>query len=195
MKRFLLLTTLLCFASQLSAFASAKREASAQPLPDLTALLIGTDSLIVYEGTPRSFPRSKDSESEKPRAEPTFSIAGQSFYAKPIDLTEGERATLEGIFHFETPVKTGGGLKLCGGFHADFMIEWRRKNEPVLRALICFGCHEIRFVDAASTTETDMTEQGRERLHAVLDKYRPAHPSATKPTAPKPESATPQKPE
>ncbi len=195
MKRFLLLTTLLGFASQLPAFASAKRGESAQPPPDLPVLLAGTDTLIVYEGIPRSFPRSKDTESEKPRPEPTITVAGQTFYEKPIALPEVDRATLEGIFHFDTPVQAFRGHKLCGGFHADFMIEWRRKNEPALRALVCFGCHEIRFVNATGVIETDMTEQGRERLHAVLDKYRPARPSAAKPPVPKQASSTPQKTE
>jgi hypothetical protein len=195
MKRFLLLTGLLCFASHLHTFASSKREESAQPLPDFARLILGTDSLAVFEGIPRNFPRRKDSEPEKPRPEPTFTVASQTFYEKPIALAEADRATLEGIFHFDSPVQAFRGHKLCGGFHADFLIEWRRKNEPVLRALVCFGCHEIRFVDATDVIETDMTEQGRQRLHTVLDKYRPARPSSAKPAASKPESSTPPKTE
>jgi|GEM_PF-3008968 len=197
MKRFILLTTFLSLAIFLRATSPSDPTGPEQPPLDLAKILTGTDSIALFEGLPRSYAKGKDTEQEK-RPEPTFTVDQQTFYVKPITLTDEDRATLETIFRSGTPVKAFGGVKFCGGFHADYLIEWRRKKETVLRALVCFGCHEIRFVDSTGIIETDMTESGVQRLENVLRKYRQERPARAssapaKPAANAAQSSVPQK--
>lgn len=61
-----------------------------------------------------------------------------------------------------------GGPKLCGGFHPDYLLEWKSQGKHY-QALFCFGCHEIRWFEAEEyEVRCDMTESGAKSLKGAL---------------------------
>lgn len=60
------------------------------------------------------------------------------------------------------------GPKFCGGFHPDYLLEWKRGGKHY-QALFCFGCHEIRWFEADDyEVWCDMTESGAKTLKETL---------------------------
>jgi len=60
---------------------------------------------------------------------------------------------------------------MCGGFHADFAIEWLQS--AVLRqSLLCFGCGEAKLITGLAHDHVDLASGAYERLSALLGGVR-----------------------
>lgn len=60
-----------------------------------------------------------------------------------------------------------GYMKACGGFHADFAVEWSDANGARYYALICFGCSEIIYNDGKNDYLYELEEGPREILRSA----------------------------
>lgn len=136
--------------------------------------------LDVLEGLPHPMWEKEEREQEA-RSHPTQSVNGELFYAQALDMEAKLKDRITTAFLEENPFvppKIGElvAMKLCGGFHADYGLQWSDDKQIIATALVCFGCHEIRLVGHNTALVVDMTESGHARLAALLKPLRVLRP-------------------
>ncbi|HEU4539225.1 MAG TPA: hypothetical protein VFS00_34125 [Polyangiaceae bacterium] len=122
-------------------------------------------SLTVYQGTPRE--GFAPPGTPPPAAGSTFAIADQSFFRTPQTLQGDQARALASALADDANYDRHQAGKKCGGFHADWAVEWQRGNETV-RALLCFGCGEVRWLSRDGEHINDLTSAGEQKLQALL---------------------------
>lgn len=141
---------------------------------DLVEAVKRADDVIVWEGLPRQVVES-DSFAKDKAARPDKQIDDQFFYPLPLPFSDGERrAASDAIVGTKSNFKGWSGFKFCGGFHADYAVEWRKQGVILAQALICFGCGEGRFLVKDQHEQVDLSESGRKNLMAVLHLHKDA---------------------
>ncbi len=189
MKRLLLVSCF--FASQ----AFPNSQAIVPSLPNFVNLLRDADSMTVYEGLPHqtSEGQSRYVEMQKKKyfhVTDTGKNFDELFYERPLNVGEEDKVALDTLFRIHSPCVAWTGMKFCGGFHADYAIEWKRKDVRVAIVLLCFGCHELVLIYDDANRMTDLSKDGYESLRRILSKYRQERPPYTRDVpleAPKPE--------
>ena len=94
-------------------------------------------------------------------------IHGFRFYDFPLPLSTAESAELRRLLTNKSTYERLTDGKLCGGFHPDYSIAWRR-GEQVFYVLICFGCQEFRLLGAGYELRTDANPKAFDKLEAIL---------------------------
>lgn len=151
-------------------------------LPNFAQLLSDADSTTVYEGLPHQTSESQARYVEMQKKK-YFHVtdAGKNFdelfYEKALRVTEEDKAALNALFRTHSPCVDWTGMKLCGGFHADYAIEWKKGDARVAIALLCFGCHELAVIYGDGNRMTDLSKDGYESLRQILKKYRQERPA------------------
>lgn len=171
---------------------AAKIETLAKPVPHIGPLLQRADTLIVYEGLPHPMFESGAFREERAYKK-VFEVGAQYFYVKPLAVSDDDRKALPELFQAIDVFAPFRGEKLCGGFHADYLLEWRQKDERLVQVLVCFSCHEALVIDASGSLRSDLTEKGYTGLRGLLEKYRQERPrySSKPPKSLKPEPPPP----
>lgn len=154
--------------SALIVFAGS--EARVQPLPDFASLLRDTDELIVYEGLPHPS-NEPDSFLEEARTKQTFTQSDQYFYEKPLACTPEDKTILNQIFRTVQVCEPYRGQKLCGGFHADYLFEWRKEHVVLVKVLLCLGCDETLVIVGDKEQQTELSKEAIELFRPLLKKY------------------------
>lgn len=144
-------------------------------LPDFGSLLAGATTLTVYEGLPHPV-WEKRTFAEERRTKTNFELGREFFYAKPLAVSAADRQGLDHLFRTTTVCVPFRGEKLCGGFHADYLVEWRQGETHVASALLCFGCHELKLIAPGREFRADLSEGGFTALRAILSAYRQERP-------------------
>jgi hypothetical protein len=169
MKRLLLLLLLVA--------ASASANVVKQPpLPDFTKLLAAAETMIVWEGGPHPA-HDRDNFAEAKQS-PHQIIAGELFYLKALTVSEKHQADLNRLVRASDVFKPFRGEKFCGGFHADYAIEWKRGEDRLAAVLICFSCRETLLVLPKEQIRADLTDDGYDSFRGILRKYRESRPPA-----------------
>jgi hypothetical protein len=168
--------------SALVSFGGIDAQPSASNYLTLLAKWPAADAVTVYEGLPHALFEREVFQKESAR-EGVFTVASQYFYPAPVTLAADDRKlvtpTMTNLKHF----KAYGGAKLCGGFHADYLVRWTKQEKIVAQALVCFGCAETLFLASGQSVKSDMTAAGRTDIHSLLSKYRQSRPArATRPS-------------
>ena len=104
-------------------------------------------------------------------------LYGSLFYAQPLDVAPELLQSVVDIVNDPASFvpREPGFLKACGGFHADFAVEWRQ--HAVLRqSLLCFGCGEARLITGLAHDHVDLASGAEERLRALLGGVRQFRP-------------------
>lgn len=125
-----------------------------------------TSSVYVYEGTPGDF----NTEKQDPNRS-TMIIDGFEFYADATKLNPSKVETINTLIRDRTAFLDYRGMKLCGGFHPDYCIEWRFEEGGQTwqsRAFACLGCHEWRLINKTSALHADMADFVVPRLISIL---------------------------
>lgn len=138
-----------------------------------------TTSIMLYEGLPHPTWENELYEEERIRDD-VFEQDGHLFYKRPLRLTTADATRLKELFLNEAHFEPYMGLKLCGGYHPDYSIEWQTR-EGIYRTQICFGCYEMKSFGPESDLYCDLTDAGHERFEAVLKKYRQERPEKEMP--------------
>jgi hypothetical protein len=130
---------------------------------------------VVFEGLPHPGYEPKVFQAEK-AAKPTVEFGGYAFYRDQLDVTGADISVLKTVLGDRSSYKTFSGEKKCGGFHPDFAVEWYHQG-AAYRALICFGCREVKVVGLSGEQTYDMADSVNGRLKAILKPYRKNRPS------------------
>lgn len=109
----------------------------------LIAGLEGADRIEVFRGLPREIWNGSEFEPGK-KPEACREIAGQWFYAEPRSVEPKDLPELKRMFK-NGLVERWRGLKLCGGFHADYALVVT-KGKTTFYIPTCLGCHEARLI-------------------------------------------------
>jgi hypothetical protein len=133
------------------------------------------DQVILWEGLPSPF--EKDLLARELARKKTFLIGDQHFYSLPIPLTDEEWTTLsDAVLKHRENFAPWSGMKQCGGFHADYAVEWRYQGTTMAQALFCFSCDEVQFRVGDRVEQADLSPGGITRFRALLlshDQQRP----------------------
>lgn len=148
-------------------------------LPLFTASAARAETWFVWEGLPHPVGEKDLHASEKSR-KPTAELHGDAFYSRAALIRSEDRSVFADLLSRAETYAVYGGSKLCGGFHADYALEWRA-NGRVYRALVCFGCHEIKLASDDVTLLCDLPGPAHEVLAAILKPYRRERPEQADP--------------
>lgn len=99
--------------------------------------------IILHEGLPHE--REREVLQKEIDTQSIDKIGGFPFYSNTIKLTDPDKAWLKAFFQFPRQMNPYSGPKSCGGFHADYCVEWTVENHQYY-CLICFGCHEAMLI-------------------------------------------------
>ncbi len=138
------------------------------------------ERITVYEGLPHQNYEQETFTAEV-KTKPTLLFSGFRFYTAPLVLNAPDLKELRRIMGDRSTYQAHRGEKECGGFHPDYAVEWLVEKK-IYRALICFGCLEVRFYGPDGTPVSyDLRRQGNRRslkpsLLDLLKTYRKNRP-------------------
>jgi hypothetical protein len=140
----------------------------------LFAAIRDAGDLTLYEGLPHQFYEPQQLEEEK-QQKSTVTLHGFPFYAAPLDVGTEDAAKITGLLADERSFLQWRGEKKCGGFHPDYLAEYR-VGESTYRFLICLGCHEIMAFGPDHSLRCDFQGEAY-KLEALLKKYHKSRPA------------------
>ena len=101
--------------------------------------------------------------------------SGHKFYEGKITLHEADASTVFDLLTTADGFRQTLGVKFCGGFHPDWMVNLER-NGASIECYCCFGCGEVEFRSGGDSVHVDMTSATAKQLHGLLSKYRSSRP-------------------
>lgn len=156
---------------------SGLHDPNADPVDAARPLVLairGADAMSLYEGLPHQRSEREALASER-RSKPVVELDGYPFYAEPLELRADDGARLTEILGAAATILPWSGVKLCGGYHPDYALEWRR-GEQRYRAHLCFGCEEVKLHGPGIALYYDLSESAVQALWARLRGYRNNRP-------------------
>jgi hypothetical protein len=137
-----------------------------------------SDAVTLYEGLPHQGFEEKLLESELAK-KPVVRWGGFPFYAGSIAPSAADAARLRELLSAESTFEPWSGEKKCGGFHPDWAVEIGT-GDAASRALVCFGCEEIKLLKGGSEERFDVADAAEKALVQVLGAYRKNRPPSEK---------------
>jgi hypothetical protein len=126
--------------------------------------------VILFEGFPHPVFEPKLFKQEK-ETRNQFRYQGFLFYESRPRLREKDAEALRKVFADSGNFTAWRGEKKCGGFHPDFMVQWK-VGDDIYRVQICFGCVEIKAFGPKGAVRLDMTQAAKKSLEATLRRYQ-----------------------
>lgn len=126
--------------------------------PRFVAAIAQAERIEVRPGVPRG----------EAAPEGAVRLHGELFQDRFFDLTDEQRRALAHTLADESTFQAHATGKKCGGFHADYAVQWKSGGHPY-QVLLCFGCHEARSLGDGDERLNDLTDQGYEQLVRILD--------------------------
>jgi hypothetical protein len=154
---------------------SLRREYFDEQLPDFLSSIEVTDSLQIYEGLPHNHFEKELLKRER-ATKSTVVMSRYDFYLPPLTPSESDQIELKAICATRDSFSPWAGDKLCGGFHPDWLLEWKNDMGETSRISVCFGCGEARFISAHAEVWTEINENVEKQLKAILDGYHKQRP-------------------
>jgi hypothetical protein len=139
-----------------------------------TSAISSAEKTSLYEGLPHQGFESEKLEAER-RSKPVVELHGYPFYKEPLELRAEDAKRLTEILGDPATFKPFEGEKKCGGFHPDYAAEWQR-SDGQYRALICFGCDEVKLFGPDIESRHDLSEGAPSKLESLLGGYRKNRP-------------------
>jgi hypothetical protein len=143
-----------------------------------TAAIAGLEDQQLLEGLPHQLFERDLMESER-RTKPVRELDGYLFYEEPLSPSREDANRLTQVLSERETFERFSGEKLCGGFHPDYAVEWR-KGSSSYRALLCFGCDEAKLFGPGIDERHDLSARGRHEIKALLAKHRKNRPARTR---------------
>jgi hypothetical protein len=148
--------------------------ACGDPTDRFTAAIASADRMTLLEGLPHQHFERELLESER-RSKPVRELDGYPFYQAPLALSAADAKRLMLLLSDPATFQRFSGEKLCGGFHPDHAVEWQQGSRSY-RALLCFGCHEVKLSGPGIDQRYDLTDAAAGELKALLSPYRQNRP-------------------
>jgi hypothetical protein len=133
------------------------------------------DSVVLWEGLPHQNSEAVLYHQELQKA--TVRFHGWRFYAQPLELKAEDARRLTALFCGKSSFQKYRGEKKCGGFHPDWCVEWRNGHE-VCRALLCFGCSEMKAFGPWAALHCDINRGAYIQFERLLEGYQKNRPTA-----------------
>lgn len=121
-------------------------------------------SVVIYEGLPRG-PKGKAHLSAEQKKSLVL-IDGEAFYPTAQTVTPELAEELSSTL-FAGVRERKEGVKLCGGFHADFFLRWADANGGT-EAMVCFGCQEVKAFGSTGDLYGDLSNDAAKKLRELL---------------------------
>lgn len=140
---------------------------------DLVQGLRQADRLILHEG----LPHHEEAElltSEK-RTKSTRVLHGFPFYRESLEIASADETEIRRLLGTTSSFEKSEGVRLCGGFHPDYAIEWRYQD-ATFRMLICFGCEEINVYGPDRSLYCVLKNDPAKKVRTILQTYRKNRP-------------------
>jgi len=136
------------------------------------------DQVVVYEGLPHQM-HERELRQHELASGNVVRMEGVPFYAAEIAPTSEDAATLARIVSDPASFAPYGGYKSCGGFHPDFLVEWRTGPEGTpTRLHLCFGCLEMKAYGPGGEVHVEIAEAAARELLLTLKKYGDNRPDS-----------------
>ena len=132
------------------------------------------DRLVVYEGLPHQFYERDLLDAER-KSKESITVHDFPFYAAPVEVADDDREGLRRVLGGGGTFLPWRGEKKCGGFHPDYLAEWRA-GDASYQFLICFGCREVKVYGPGADHRFDLTQEAADGLKSILGKYRKNRP-------------------
>jgi hypothetical protein len=174
-------TLLACSCGQQNQFSSTKGLActdavrQADKVVPFTETVRQADKIAVYEGLPHQFFEPRALEKER-RTKAVQDLNGYPFYQQPLTLDSTDAKRLSEILGDSATYKPFAGEKKCGGYHPDYAVEWSVSSDRY-RALICFGCYEVKLFGPGLESHNDLDLDAYKRLKELLKPYQKNRPA------------------
>lgn len=150
---------LVSFVSFVALVSSLSACAPSTP-PSFVSSAKSARKLTLYAAPARDVSPSRTSE-------PTLELHGETLFAKTLTIEGDEARRLAEMLVDPALFRSHVSGKKCGGFHADYAVEWPgSKGNDVM--LLCFGCGEARSVGEGEDSLVDLSDEGRKRLEDTL---------------------------
>jgi hypothetical protein len=133
--------------------------------------------VIVFEGFPHPLLEAKVFKKEKEERN-QFRYQGHVFYQNRPKVKDKDAEALKKILADSKGFTAWRGEKKCGGFHPDYMIQWK-DGDDLYRVLICYNCKEIMAYGPKGAMRLDMGRAG-DSLQATLKRYQVLRPKVKK---------------
>jgi hypothetical protein len=161
----------LCLLSGCSPTTTIESESIAQ----VSASIARADRITFFEGLPHPMYESKSLDSER-KSKPTIERYGFSFYREALKLKPGDEARFKSLLGSPGSFEPFKGEKKCGGFHADYFVEWSGVKE-LSSCLICFTCGEVKIYGPLyGLGRYDIQSDALKLLKDLLQPYRKNRP-------------------
>ena len=142
----------------------------------VTKSLVSSKEIQLFEGLPHQR-WEKELLDEELKSKRTLELHEFPFYQEKRAMSEDDVAVVRRTLADVKSIEAWRGEKLCGGYHPDYLLEWR-EGEEVYRVQICLGCHELKFFGKDLEIYCDIHEDAFEKLAPVLKKYQKNRPMA-----------------
>ena len=139
---------------------------------ELRATIKKSDRVFIYEGLPHQGFESELFKREKQRKD-IIIIGGYPFYTPKNHESMIGEAALKDIIAKTNNYTQCEGIKLCGGFHPDYAIEWANGDKNYY-ILFCYSCGEVLVVDDNKTYIYDF--KFTEELKAIFNEFESKRP-------------------
>lgn len=106
----------------------------------------------------------------------TFKSHGHLFYAAEIDPSAGDITMLRQLSTTASGFREWSGMKLCGGYHPDWLIRWTAADGADHELHLCFGCLEARFYGPGYRLYCDLESDCYSALKSILERYGKQRP-------------------
>lgn len=146
------------------------------PGQQFAAGITETSTAVLLEGLPHPAFESELLEKEK-ASKPVQQLHGYPFYEEALALRPEDAKRLAQVLSEGGSLKPFEQEKKCGGFHPDYAVEWRT-GADARRALICFGCDEVKLFGPGVESRHDLSAGASKELEEVLGGYRKNRPAA-----------------
>jgi hypothetical protein len=140
----------------------------------LFAAITGADSLVLYEGLPHQMFEAEALRREK-EGKKTVTLHGHPFYAEALPVTAEDTENLRSLLSDVQSFDKWMGEAKCGGFHPDYLAEWR-VGQATYRVLVCFGCKEAKVFGPERDLRCHIQRGAFDGLHKLLKKHHKNRP-------------------
>jgi hypothetical protein len=136
--------------------------------------IVSSKEIQLFEGLPHQY-WEKELLDEELKSKRIVQLYDFPFYQEKRAMAEADAAVVRRILSDVRSVEAWRGEKLCGGYHPDYLLEWRA-GEEVYQVQICLGCHELKFFAKDLKIDCDVHQDACEKLATVLKKYQKNRP-------------------
>jgi len=141
--------------------------------PPFARAIASSQAMTVFEGLPRNWGHAEPDQNRS-----MFKSHGHQFYTSPVSVSADDAATLLRLASTPSSFHEWRGMKMCFGFHPDWMIRWISSDGATHELQLCFGCGEAKVYSTADSLYCEFQGAAQKEFRTILGQY--ATPRAVK---------------